>query len=252
MFIAIPELSQIPFIAHGFTLKKLENGQNFDFDLRNRNQAQKNFLKVINFIGAKKSSIITCRQVHSNKIIKFDPLKPDPHKYREIEGDALITNQPNVTIAVITADCLPILLIDKKEKAIGAIHAGRKGTMMSIVKAAIENMKIYFNTMPENLIVGIGPGIQKCCYEVDKTIADQFEKKIKHSNQVVIPNPKNKLKHTIDLLEANLGQLIEKNVLYKNIFVMDYCTSCRNDLFFSYRADKIKTGRMLGFIMLKD
>ena len=252
MIIAIPEFSRIPFIAHGFTLKKLENGQNFDFDFRDRTQTQKNFLKLTHFIGVKKNSIITCRQVHSNKIIKFDPLKADPHKYQEMEGDALITNQSNVTIAVKTADCLPILLIDKKEKAIGAIHAGRKGTMLSIVKAAIENMKTCFNTMPENLIVGIGPGIQKCCYEVDKTIADLFKKKITHSNRVVIPNPKNKLKYTIDLLEANLGQLIEKNVLNKNIFVVDYCTSCRNDLFFSYRADKIKTGRMLGFITLKN
>ncbi len=251
MIIAIPELSRIPFIAHGFTLKKLKNGNIFNFDLRDNAKAHNNLLKVTDFIE-EKNSIITCRQVHSNKIIKIDPKNAHPGHYGEMEGDALITNQPNVTIAVKTADCLPILFFDQKEKAIGAIHAGRRGTMLSIAKTAIESMNYYFNTMPENLIVGIGPGIQKCCYEVDKKIADLFKKKFNRYDQVVFPNPKNKYKYTIDLLKTNLEQLIEKKVMYKNIFVADYCTSCRNDLFFSYRADKFKTGRMLGFITLKN
>jgi hypothetical protein len=138
-----------------------------------------------------------------------------------MQGDGLLTNQPNVILAILTADCLPILLIDKKQKAIAAIHAGRNGSMLFIIEAAIKQMEILFGTKSENLIAGIGPGIKKCCYEVD-------------------------------LFRANIEQMKKKGVLKENIFSLDLCTSCKKDIFFSYRAEKGKTGRMLGFIMIKN
>lgn len=224
MFVTLPALSEIPYISHGFTFRRLDNGHDFDLDLYNRerlNLVEENLKKLTQSIGFPTAPVITCRQVHQKKIIKVDLQKTTPQEIRGMSGDGLITNQPNVIIAVLMADCLPLLFIDKKKKAIGAIHAGRKGTMASIAKAAIEQMKTHFGTMPENLIIGIGPGIKKCCYEVD-------------------------------ILEANLKQVIETGVLKENIFILNQCTFCRKDLFFSYRADNRKTGRMIGFVMLKN
>tara|TARA_B100000315_G_scaffold122793_1_gene112739 strand:- start:29612 stop:30292 length:681 start_codon:yes stop_codon:yes gene_type:complete len=223
-FVTLPALSKIPFIVHGFTLRKLDNGQNFDLNLYNCNRSnhvEKNLKKLTKLIGFPSTPVISCRQVHHNKIINVDLQKNTPQKIQKMPGDGLLTNQPNVILAVLTADCLPILLIDKKQKAIAAIHAGRKGTMLSIVEKAIDQMGILFGTMPEDLIVGIGPGIRKCCYEVD-------------------------------ILEHNLRQIMYKGVLKENIFSLDQCTSCKKDIFFSYRAEKGKTGRMFGFIMIKN
>ncbi len=223
-FVTLPALSKIPFIVHGFTLRKLDNGQDFDLNLYDCNQSnhvEKNIKKLTKLIGFPSAPVISCRQVHRNKIINVDLQKNTPQKIRKIQGDGLLTNQPNVILAVLTADCLPILLIDKKQKAIAAIHAGRNGTLFSIIEAAIDRMRILFRTIPEDLIAGIGPGIKKCCYEVD-------------------------------LFKTNIEQVIKKGVLKENIFSLDQCTSCRNDIFFSYRAEKGKTGRMFGFIMIKN
>ena len=223
-FVTLPNLSKIPFITHGFTLRRLDNGQNFDLNLYNYNRSSpvdKNLNKLTKLIGFPSTPIITCRQIHHNKIIKVDLLKNTPQEIRKMQGDGLVTNQTNVILAVLTADCLPILLIDKEQNAIAAIHAGRKGTALSIVKEAIKQMATLFGSVPEDLIVGIGPGIKKCCYEVD-------------------------------ILEKNFQQIRNKGVLKKNIFSVDQCTSCRNDIFFSHRADNSKTGRMIGFIMLKN
>lgn len=223
-FVSLPVLSKIPFITHGFTLRQLDNGQDFDlnlYDCSQTNQIKKNLTKLTELIGFPSAPVITCRQVHQNKIIKVDLLENTPQEIRKMQGDGLITNQPNVILAVLTADCLPVLLIDEKQKAIAAIHAGRNGTMVSIVEKAIEKMGSLFGTAPKNLLVGIGPGIKKCCYEVD-------------------------------ILENNIQQIKDKGVLKKNIYIVDQCTSCKNDIFFSYRAKKGETGRMVGFIMIKN
>ena len=223
-FVTLPYLSKIPFISHGFTLRRLDKGQNFDLNLYNQSRSSRvsnNLKKLTKLIGFPTTPVITCRQVHHNKIIKVDLLQSTPHELREKQGDGLVTNQANVILAVLTADCLPILLIDKKKKAVAAVHAGRKGTMLSIVEKAIDRMGTLFGTVPKNIIAGFGPGINKCCYEVD-------------------------------ILENNMQQLMAKGVSKKNIFSLDQCTSCRNDLFFSHRADKGKTGRMIGFVMIKN
>lgn len=223
-FVSLPALSEIPFITHGFTLRQLDTGQDFDLNLHGCNQTnhiKKNLNKLTELIGFPSAPVITCRQVHQNKIIKVDLLENTPQEIRKMQGDGLITDQPNVILAVLTADCLPILLIDEKQKVIAAIHAGRNGTMISIVEKAIEKMESLFGVVPENLLAGIGPGIKKCCYEVD-------------------------------ILENNIQQIKDKGVLKKNIFNIDQCTSCENDIFFSYRAEKGETGRMVGFIMIKN
>ena len=197
-FVTLPALSKIPFIVHGFTLRKLDNGQNFDLNLYDCNQSthvEKNLKKLTKLIGFPSAHVISCRQVHHNKIIHVDLQKNTPQEIQKMPGDGLVTSQPNVILAVLTADCLPIFLIDKKQTAIAAIHAGRNGTMLSIVEAAIEQMGSLFGTVPEDLITGIGPGIKKCCYEVD-------------------------------LFKANIEQVMKKGVLKKNISCLDQCTSC--------------------------
>lgn len=224
MYLTLQPLSSIPFISHGFTIRKFAGEHEFDLNPYTSKQpgmAEKNLALLAKSISVTSTPLITCRQVHGNNIFNVDLQKTSPQKIKEMQGDGLVTNQPNVTIAILTADCLPILLVDKKQRAIGAVHAGRKGTDLSVVEMAIEKMKILFGSSPENIIAGIGPGIKKCCYEVD-------------------------------LFEANTQQMIKKGVPEQNIFSLNQCTSCRNDLFFSYRAEKGETGRMIGFITIKN
>ena len=136
--------------------------------------------------------------------------------------DALVTNAKNTPLAVLTADCAAIFFYDPENQAIGIVHSGRKGTENEISIKVIQTMHDTFGTCAENLIAGIGPCIYPCCYDVD------------------LPN-------TIR------NQLLEAGVRAENIEVSGICTSCHNDIFYSYRArgDNPETGRFMNLIMLK-
>ena len=112
----------------------------------------------------------TLRQVHSDKILKAD------HPGLIGEGDALISNQPGTTLSVRTADCLPIVMADSKNRAVAAIHAGWRGVVQEIVSKAAAAMAENFGTRPEDLVVAIGPGIGPCCFEVGPEVAVQFSR----------------------------------------------------------------------------
>lgn len=140
--------------------------------------------------------------------------------------DALITDIPAICLMVTVADCVPILLYDPKKKAIGAIHAGRRGTLKLIAQKTIDRMKHIFNTNPVDLIGGIGPSIGPCCYEVG-------------------PNT------NFDLWQANKDQLINSGVREENIELTQVCTKCNVDHFYSARSAKGKTGSFGAGIMVK-
>ena len=113
-------------------------------------------------------------QIHSDIVNKIDESNIGQKK----EGEALITNIPNTPLLIFTADCVPIAIIDKKNKAIGLAHAGWRGTYDAIAKKTIEKMADNYNTNPKDLVCIIGPSIGPCCYEVSKDLVEKFEKKV--------------------------------------------------------------------------
>jgi purine-nucleoside/S-methyl-5'-thioadenosine phosphorylase / adenosine deaminase len=211
---------------------------------------------------AQRWKLITLRQIHSDIIHHVDA-EPDA----PLTGDGLVTATPGLLLGIQTADCLPIILVDAKRRAVGVFHAGWRGTAKRIVEKGVGEMHRWFGTRPEDLKAAIGPGIGGCCYEVGEEVRTKFESQfsyaaklfheVKDSDPVREKYPLLFLsarapghgelppKIFLDLAEANRRQLLSVGVPAKSIAASPLCTNCRTDLLFSYRAEKGKTGRMM-------
>jgi hypothetical protein len=178
-------------------------------------------------IPALYENLATLKQVHSATCV------PAGGRAGELgRGDALIENTPGAVVAVKTADCLAILLVDARRRAVAAVHAGWRGTVAHIAPKAVEAMGQRLGTAPADLHAAIGPGIGKCCYEVGPEVAAQFGKWGRAH---------------IDLTEANRRQLIEAGVTPGRVYASNLCTMCRPEEFHSFRRDKEAAGRLYSF-----
>ena len=148
------------------------------------------------------------------------------------EGDALIENQPGSVVAVKTADCIPVLLVDERRRVVAAVHAGWRGTAARIAADAVALMGRRFGTSAVDLHAAIGPGIGECCYEVGAEVAEHFG---------------GQGRGHIDLAAANRRQLEESGVTQGRIYASNLCTMCRIGEFHSFRRDKDAAGRMYSF-----
>lgn len=276
------QLKDVPWLVHGFSTRAggfsrvyRRGDLNLGFtkdDTRaavERNRAE--FLRTLGAVsrtrrGSVKSAklwpLIILRQVHSD-IIRCVDLTPD----EPLAGDGLITVMPGVLLAIQTADCLPVIIVDTKRRAVGVFHAGWRGTVKRIVEKGVGEMVRCFGSRPKDLKAAIGPGIQGCCYEVGEEVRTKFESQfsyaaslfheVKDSDPVREKYPLLFLtarapghselpkKIFLDLVEANRQQLIAAGVPKKNIETSSLCTNCHPELLFSYRAEKGKTGRMM-------
>jgi YfiH family protein len=218
--------------------------------------------------GGKSWPLITLRQIHSDLIHLVDSIPDTP-----LVGDGLITATPGLLLAVQTADCLPIILVDPKHRAVGVFHAGWRGTVKRIVEKGVGEMFRRFGSRPGDLRAAIGPGIHSCCYQVGEEVRTKFESQfsyaaglfheVKESDPVREKYPLLFLtarapghgelppKIYLDLVEANRQQLLAVGVAAKNIDASPLCTNCRTDLLFSFRAEKGKTGRLMGVVGIK-
>ncbi|MGL5314873.1 MAG: peptidoglycan editing factor PgeF [Peptostreptococcaceae bacterium] len=164
----------------------------------------------------------------------------------KIEGDALITNQKNVPLLVFTADCVPIALIDKKNKAIGVVHAGWRGTYDKIPQKALEEMSNNYNTEASDVICVIGPSIGPCCYEVSEELVEKFNINLTNCDEKFYIIKDNK--YYLDLWKINEYVLKSSGVSESNIINLNLCTSCKADEFHSYRKHK-QTPKRIGMII---
>ena len=182
--------------------------------------------------------LTTVRQIHSDQILVADRAGCLG------EGDALITNQPGTTLSVRTADCLPILMADVRNRAVAAVHAGWRGTLLEIAPKTMQAMAKQFGTRPEDLVIAIGPGIAGCCFEVGPEVAIQFS--------ALFPERSDLGQQTkVDLVETNLRLLGRNDGSMRQIATSGLCTCSREDLFHSYRRDRHAAGRMVSAIGLR-
>jgi YfiH family protein len=210
--------------------------------------------------------LITLRQIHSDIIHCVDSV-PGRSTKEPLAGDGLITSTPGLLIAIQTADCVPVIVVDTKRHAVGVFHAGWRGTVQRIVEKGVGEMVRCFGSRPRDMRAAIGPGISGCCYEVGEEVRTKFEsqfgyaaslfREVKDSDPVREKYPLLFLtarapghselpkKIFLDLIEANRRQLIAAGVPKKNIESSQLCTNCHPELLFSYRAEKGKTGRMM-------
>jgi len=276
-------LSQISWLVHGFSTRSGGFSRAYgkgDLNLgftkddssatveRNRAAFLQELIAVTRRRGSSKTAtsqwpLMTLRQIHSDVIHRVVSPPNAP-----LFGDGLITASPGLLLAIQTADCLPVILVDPRHRAVGVFHAGWRGTVKRIVEKGVGEMYRHFGTRPRDLKAAIGPGIQGCCYEVGEEVRTQFEsqfaygaslfREIKESDPVREKYPLLFLtarapghselpkKIFLDLVEANRRQLIATGVPRTNIEASPHCTNCHAEFLFSYRAEKGKTGRMMG------
>jgi len=269
----IPAFSKLPWLIHAFSTRpggisphENEKVLNLGFtDWDTRENVQENRRRFQRAVGAEDLPLIALKQFHSDVIHLFDSPSTDPCR-----GDASITNRPNLLLAIQTADCVPILLVDPKHRAIAAIHAGWRGTLARIAAKTIGKMQMHFATNPRDLLAAIGPSIGPCCYEVGTEVATQFLSQfadaptyfdefrtgdepnpIQWLNMMPPghqPPPKGVL---LDLRKANRSQLLAAGLRSQNIHTIDLCTACHPDLLFSYRKQGPASGRLMSVIALR-
>ncbi|MCX6627533.1 MAG: peptidoglycan editing factor PgeF [Candidatus Solibacter sp.] len=198
----VTELDEFPWLVHGFGTRLAD-------------------------IPACFAQLATLKQIHSSSCVAAEGRVGILG-----EGDALLENQPGSVVAVKTADCIPVLLVDERSRAVAAVHAGWRGTAARIAAGAVAAMGRRFGTRPEDVHAAIGPGIGKCCYEVGAEVAAQFG---------------GQGRGHIDLTAANRRQLEETGVTPARIYASYLCTMCRGEEFDSFRRDKEAAGRMYSF-----
>lgn len=234
-----------------------------DWDTRERVDAnRRRFQKAL---GHGDACLVTLRQVHSDVLRAIrGPLSDAP------SGDALATETKGLLLSVQTADCVPILLVDTRHRAVAAVHAGWRGTAARIAEKTVGRMAMEFGTQPKDILAALGPGIGRCCYEVGPDVVKEFAAQFSDAAgwfdgpfgmlaSGEDPNPLPWLtmmppghqpppvRCHLDLHAANSAILANAGLQRKNIFAADFCTSCRTDLFFSYRREGV-TGRMMAVI----
>jgi YfiH family protein len=163
--------------------------------------------------------------------------------------DALLTHHKKIPIGVVTADCVPILIEDRKKNVVAAIHAGWRGTVQCIVENTIRQMKVEFDSDPLDIFAGIGPSISPEVYEVGEDVYTTFLQK-GFDNQLIFRESQVTGKYFLDLWKANQMQLLKNDVPESNVEISKICTFTQNETMYSARRDTINTGRLAAIIKL--
>jgi hypothetical protein len=193
-----------------------------------------NLSRIKRAVGIKK--LWTPKQVHADTIAIVETVEFGG----EVEADAVIVTTPGIAVGVRTADCLPLIVADPSGAIACVIHAGRRSTELGITAKAVNIMGRRFGCGLSELKVAIGPGIRRCCYEVDEGTAERFDSCCGGGGGG---------RH-LDLAGANMRQLVVAGVRMENIEDCGICASCENQSFFSYRKDGKVTGRFITGVMI--
>jgi hypothetical protein len=188
------------------------------------------------------SKVAQLKQIHSGDVIILDEI--ESHNDSR-EGDALVTRLKGIAIGIRTADCVPILIADKKSSVIAAVHAGWRGTYLEVAVNTINLIQSEYGIAPSELTAVIGPSIKKCCYEVGEDVARLFRDKFDDKDQFLSQNGQSK--YLLDLRLANKLGLQKAGV--GDVELLDICTKC-DDNFYSYRREGKGVNTQLSFIAL--
>lgn len=197
-------------------------------------------------LGYDPAKTVSGKQVHGTNIALVTPREAGAGASSQetaLEAtDGLVTNVPGIALLAFFADCVPVLLADTQNRVVSVLHAGWRGTAARIGERALAVMAAAFGSSPSCCLAAIGPAIGPCCYEVDESVAALF---LSWGEKVVWRQGE---KWRVDLWEANRQVLIGAGVPPARITVVRVCTACHRELFFSYRRDRGKTGRMAAVI----
>jgi hypothetical protein len=241
-FTPYPELVALQSTRKG----GVSTGEYFSLNLGNNtgddpDVVRQNTLRLCSAAGIDPERLVSSTQVHGTEIL--NAVKPGRYN----GYDAFITNRNNLFLSIFTADCFPVLLYDPRNHAVAAVHAGWQGCAEQIVIKTIKAMERNFSSIPGECIAFIGTGISGNAYEVGPEVAGKFEPDCFR----LAPQLQGEKKYLLDLGLVNYNQLIAAGVLASNIERSQFCSLTHSDLFFSYRRDNGKTGRMVTLIGIR-
>jgi polyphenol oxidase len=279
-WLPVPEWGKLRWLWHGFSTRRggfsrpncaedAPGELNLGFtEADNRAIVTRNRQLLAEAItGNPSTPLVTLRQIHSSVLHLAAGEATSDHLCK---GDGLMTNHPGLLLGIQTADCIPVLVADRKRHVVAAFHAGWRGTVKRIVETGIGRMRLEFGSRPEDLIAAIGPGIGSCCYAVGEEVLSAFDSQFAYARELfceVYDSEPVRIKYPmlfltqrapghspigpslhLNLIEANRRQLLAAGLKPRSIKTVGGCTNCQPDLFFSHRASHGHAGRMLSVI----
>jgi YfiH family protein len=213
--------------------------------------------RLADMLGVPVDAWTCAEQVHGNEVVvvtENDRGKGLYSRESAFQGkDAMICNIPGVWLTSFYADCVPLYFFDPVREAVGLAHAGWKGTVAEIAEKTVLAMMHEYSSEPADILAAIGPAIGMCCYEVDRKVIDKVRSLTitPAEGETQLYHELGEGKYMLDLKEINRQIMIKAGILATNIEISQWCTGCRNDLFFSHRKENGKTGRMVSWIGLR-
>jgi YfiH family protein len=285
-WLPVPTWNRIPWLWNGFSTRRggfsrayCADGASGELNLGftpddNRENVLRNRILLAEAItGNRATPLAMLRQIHSNVLVIGDPSAYGEGKTLG-KGDGLMTDRPGVLLGIQTADCIPVLVADRRRRVVAAFHAGWRGTVKRIVENGIGRMRMEFGCRPEDMIAAIGPGILACCYAVGEEVFSEFESQFAYGAELfreVYDADPVRTKYPmlfltqrapghspigpslhVDLIEANRRQLVAAGMKADAIGVVGACTNCHPEMFFSHRGSHGRCGRMLSVIGIRE
>ena len=283
-WLAVPGWEKTGWLWHGFSTRRGglstaycaddvpgELNLGFTADDDRETVARNRRLLAEAITGDAATPLVALKQIHSNKVILAGAA--DATRKRPWKADGLMTDNSGLLVAIQTADCIPVLLADRKRRAVAAFHAGWRGTVQRIVESGVGRMRLEFGSRPEDLIAAIGPGIGPCCYAVGEDAQSAFESQFAYARELfreVYDADPVRAKYPmlfmtqrapghspigpslhLNLVEANRRQLLAAGLKPRAIHTVGGCTSCQRELFFSHRGSQGHAGRMMSVIGIR-
>lgn len=254
-YFTIDEFEKTGLVKHGFSTRcgGVSENEYKSMNLRmhcddKKENILKNYEIFCNEIDVNFKNLVFSNQVHCDtikRVGKYDMGNGiiSPQKWDGV--DALITNEPGVPLCIFSADCVPVFFLDTKQKAIALAHSGWKGTVLKISAKCIEKMAQEYSSNPEDILVGIGPSIGVCHFEVGNEVSDVFRDTF---GETVLEKHE---KWHVNMQKAIEISLLEKGILKNNIINANICTYCNWELLFSHRKTNGKRGVMAGIMEIR-
>ncbi len=242
-----PLLAELPGVAHGFTTRRhgaskgIFSSLNLSGRVGDEKQAvDRNRSALLAALGRPEGALIAVKQVHGDLVVEVTSAAS-----RTIEADGLVTRDRDAVVAVLVADCVPILIASRDGAAVAAVHAGWRGTRARIAARAVERLGAS-GFAPDTLTVALGPAIGPCCFEIGAEVETELRAAYPNAGEALRQHEDGR--RVADLWGLNRLALVEAGVRPERIDVLARCVSCEEQEFFSHRRDKGETGRQAGAI----
>ncbi|MCI8553451.1 MAG: peptidoglycan editing factor PgeF [Clostridiales bacterium] len=258
VYYSFPSFDELPFVRHGFSTRLggvsdgIWSSMNLGFSRGDDpERVRENYRRICAAMGMDYRQVVQSDQQHHTRLYQAGPEDRGRgiiYKKQIDDVDGLLTDHPHVVLCTLYADCVPLFFVDPIRQVVAASHSGWKGTAARIGSVTVERMTAAYGCRREDILVGIGPSIGPCCFEVDRPVFEVFAAMNDLFDSGCYTASREEGKYLLDLWEINRRILLSAGIAADHITVTDLCTRCHPDLFWSHRAAGSQRGSLAGFI----